>query len=390
MSRIFIGTSGWSYSDWENVFYKSEKHKLKKYCTVFNTVEVDSTFYSYPSIELVKGLINSTPDGFVFTAKLPSLITHQKRLDLSKGVEKDLDRFIELMQPVNRARKLASLLIQLPPRYSYDKYYEVFRGFLNLTVGELRYAVEFRDLSWLREDVLNLLSKYDVAYTIVDEPLLPPYTYITTDFAYIRWHGRGRNPWYYYHYSLSELNEWKQKILEVRDKVRRVYGYFNNHFKGYAVHNALQVLEILEIITPSQRKILEEVEKNLREVKIQQLSHMLYLFPEKLPEKIEELLAMLTDRVRLKRAKEITKDLIEVKEATEQHLSAKVKDYNIVIDLEKRIIIHDCADWSRTRTSLSFCKHLNALILNIDEGYARRILEDVVINRSLWSFIENV
>jgi len=357
---------------------------------VFNTVEIDSTFYSYPSLELVKGLVNSTPEGFVFTAKLPSLITHEKKLDTSRGVEKDLDRFLELMQPINRAGKLASLLIQLPPKYIYHKYYEVFRIFLNLTVGEFRYAVEFRDLSWLREDVLGLLSKYDVAYTIVDEPLLPPHTYITTDFAYIRWHGRGRNPWYYYHYSLNELNEWKPRILEIRDKVRNVFGYFNNHFKGYAVHNALQVLEILEIITSTQRKILEEVEKNIQEIKIQQLDYILDLPSEKLPEEIEDLLALLTDKVRLKRAKEIREDLIQVREATEQHLSARVKDYNIIIDLEKRIIVHDCADWARTRSSLSFCKHLNALILNIDKAYARRILEDIVINKSLWKFLENV
>lgn len=390
MSKIFIGTSGWSYAEWEKVFYREGEHKLKKYCTVFNTVEIDSTFYSYPSPNLVKGLVNYTPEDFVFTAKLPSLITHEKKLDLSKGVEKDLDRFLELMQPINTAGKLASLLIQLPPSYSYEKYYDVFKEFLKLTLGEFRYAVEFRDTSWLREDVLDLLSKYDLAYTIVDEPLLPPHTYVTTDFAYIRWHGKGRNPWYYYHYDLDELNKWKPRILEIGDRVKKVYGYFNNHFKGYAVHNALQVLEILEIITPRQRKILEEVEKNLREARTSYPDLTLHISLEKLPEKIEELLAMLTDKTRLKRAKEIPRNLIEIREVSDQHLSARIKDYNVIIDLEKRIIIHDCADWARLRVSLSLCKHLNALFLNIDEKSAKKILEDLVMNRSLWTFLETV
>ncbi|MEM3397614.1 MAG: DUF72 domain-containing protein [Nitrososphaerota archaeon] len=390
MSRIYIGTSGWSYTDWENVFYKTGEHKLKKYSTVFSTVEIDSTFYTYPSPSLVKGLLNITPEDFLFTAKLPSIITHEKKLDISKGVEKDLDRFLELMQPLLKAGRLASLLIQLPPSYSYEKHYDVFKQFLELTVGEYRYAVEFRDTSWMREDVLNLLSKYEVAYTIVDEPLLPPNTYVTTDFAYIRWHGRGRNPWYYYHYDLVELYEWKTRIMEIKGKVKKVYGYFNNHFKGYAVHNALQVLEILEIITPTQRKILEEVEKNLIEAKIQRTDITLYTPPENLSENIEGLLAMLTDKTRLKRAKEISKSLIEVREATEQYLSARVKYYNVIIDLEKRIIIHDCADWSKLKASRSLCKHLNALILNIDETFARRILEDLVINRGLWVFSEDI
>ncbi len=388
MSKILIGTSGWSYSDWENIFYKSGEHKLKQYCKVFNTVEIDSTFYAYPNPDLVKGLSSSTPEDFIFTAKLPSLITHDKMLDISKGVEKDLDRFLELMHPINKAGKLASLLIQLPPKYSYDKYFHRFKEFLKLTVGDYKYAVEFRDTSWLREDVLELLSKYEIAYTIVDEPLLPPETYITTDFAYIRWHGRGRNPWYYYHYNLEELNEWKPRILEISENVEKVYGYFNNHFKGYAVHNALQVLQILEIITPTQKKILEEVEKNLERIRIHQPDLTLHLPPEKLPENVEELLLMLSDKMRLKRAKEITRELIVVGEETENYLSARVKDYNVVIDLERRIIFHDCADWSKIRFSLKFCKHINALMLNIDKTYAKRILEDIVVNRSLWTFSE--
>lgn len=388
MSRILIGTSGWSYIDWENIFYKTGEYKLKKYCKVFKTVEIDSTFYAYPDQDLVRGLSNSTPEDFIFTAKLPSLITHDKMLNLSRGVDRDLDRFLELMSPLNRVGRLGSLLIQLPPKCSYDKYFERFRDFLTVTTGDFRYAVEFRDPSWLRNDVIELLSKYEVAYTVVDEPLLPPITYVTTDFAYIRWHGRGRNPWYYYHYSLGELNEWKPRILDIRDRVERIYGYFNNHFKGYAVHNALQVLEILEIITPTQKKILEEVEKNLKSVKACQPDLTLHLSPERLPEEIEELLAMLSDKGRLKRAKQITRDLIELREETEHYLSARIKDYSVIVDLERRIIFHDCADWSKVRSTSNFCKHINALMLNIDRTHARRILEDIIMNRSLWTFSE--
>jgi uncharacterized protein YecE (DUF72 family) len=103
MSRenIFLETSGWSYKEWEEIFYqKGEKRKLRAYSRVFKTAEIDSTFYRYPSKGTVMGWLRFSPSEFVFTAKLPKVITHDKRLGLKGDVKADLDAFLELMRPL--------------------------------------------------------------------------------------------------------------------------------------------------------------------------------------------------------------------------------------------------------------------------------------------------
>src|SRR5271155_924116 len=91
LGEVRIGTSGWSYKEWEGTFYpKGEKKKLSYYSRFFDTVEIDSTFYAYPNTGMILGAVKNTPPGFVFSAKLPKLITHEKALDLGKGVKEDL------------------------------------------------------------------------------------------------------------------------------------------------------------------------------------------------------------------------------------------------------------------------------------------------------------
>jgi len=99
-----------------------------------------------------------------------------------------------LINPLRLDGKLGCVLVQLPPSIEFDL--ELLEKFLEVLPTNFRFAVEFRDVSWLREETWRLLEKHRVAYTIVDEPLLPPDMHVTTDIAYIRWHGRGRRPWY--------------------------------------------------------------------------------------------------------------------------------------------------------------------------------------------------
>ena len=98
------------------------------------------------------------------------------------------------------------------------------------------------------------MEKYGVAYTIVDEPLLPPEVHVTTDFAYFRWHGKGEDIWFDYRYSNEELDAWIPKVQETSNKVKKVYGYFNNHYHGYAPENCLQLIEKLGLTTEEQKK----------------------------------------------------------------------------------------------------------------------------------------
>ena len=260
MSEILLGTSGWSYNEWEGIFYmKGEKRKLRAYSRIFNTVEIDSTWYRYPSKGIVMGWLRYTPSNFVFTAKLPKVITHEKVLGLKGDVRSDLESFLELMEPLQLNGKLGCLLIQLPPSYEYNP--ESLESFLRILQPQFRFAIEFRHLSWMREETWRLLQKHNVAYTNVDEPLLPPEVHLTTDFAYFRWHGKGEKPWFNYRYKKEELEPWIPKVKEASKQVKRVHGYFNNHFHGYAPENCLNLIERLQNLTPPQTEIKARMSK---------------------------------------------------------------------------------------------------------------------------------
>ena len=213
LSNIFLGTSGWSYKEWEGNFYQkgTGQSKLRAYSRVFKTAEIDSTFYRNPSKGTVMGWLKYSPSDFVFTAKLPKTITHDKALGLKKDVKADLEQFLDLMRPLQLGGKLGCLLIQLPPKYSYNP--QNLEAFFELLDPVFRYAVEFRNLSWLvpETETFELLKKYRVAYTVVDEPLLPPEVHLTADFAYFRWHGHGERIWFDYRYSKEQLEEWAPK-----------------------------------------------------------------------------------------------------------------------------------------------------------------------------------
>jgi len=256
-SNIRLGTSGWSYTEWEGPFYgKGEKRKLRVYSGVFNIVEIDSTFYRYPSKGTVMGWLRYSPSDFIFTAKLPKMITHDKKLGLESDVKADLDAYFDLMRPLQLGGKLACFLIQLPPKYNYNL--ENLESFFQLLDPLFKYAVEFRNLSWIRDETWDLLKKYEVAYTNVDEPLVPPEVHLTADFSYFRWHGRGKNIWFDYRYSKKELDQWVSKIKEAGREVKKVYGFFNNHYHGYAPENCLYLIEQLGLLSEEQKKAKEK------------------------------------------------------------------------------------------------------------------------------------
>lgn len=253
-NNILLGTSGWSYKEWEGNFYqkRSGETKLRAYSRVFKTVEIDSTFYRNPSKGTVMGWLKYSPSDFVFTAKLPKVITHDKKLGLKDSVKTDLETFLDLMTPLQLGGKLACFLVQLPPKYSYNL--ENLEAFFKILDPMFRYAVEFRNKTWLRDETWELLKAYQIAYTIVDEPLLPPEVHLTADFAYFRWHGKGENIWFDYRYSQEELEPWIPKVTETANTVKKVYGYFNNHYHGYAPENCLQLIEKLGLLSVEQNK----------------------------------------------------------------------------------------------------------------------------------------
>jgi uncharacterized protein YecE (DUF72 family) len=165
------------------------------------------------------------------------------------------------MSPLTLNGKLGCFLIQLPPRFSFDP--DTLEKFFEVAPDDVRFAVEFRNTSWMQPETIELLRSHNIAYTIVDEPLLPSDTYVSSNIAYVRWHGRGKRPWYNYRYSIDELKPWVEKVKSVSSRAKTVYGYFNNHYHGYAVENCAQMLELLGSATSRQTNAKMKVQGHL-------------------------------------------------------------------------------------------------------------------------------
>jgi uncharacterized protein YecE (DUF72 family) len=390
MGDILLGCSGWHYKEWVGPFYKPEdKSKLAAYQRVFKTVEIDSTFYRYPNKGMVFGWLRYTKPDFVFTAKLPKLITHTKKLDTAKGVENDLNTFLELMEPLQLDGKLACLLAQLGPSLKFN--INLMESFFALFPPKFRLAVEFRHKSWMRNETWQLLEKYKVAYTIVDEPLLPPEAHVTSDFAYVRWHGKGEQIWYDYHYKPDELQPWVPKLRQVSLKAEKIYGYFNNHYRGYAVKNALEMAEMLNVITPEQQEVkkivTQYIETEAGAPPPKPVLSLTAFMPEKIASmNLEELLHLFMDKARFQRIEDIRDNEVTVQEANEHSVKAKVREYNVTIDVPNRLILHDCADWNRVAPAKQFCKHVGKVMKALPQEIAVNILKAMSTEREQWTF----
>jgi len=382
--NILLGTSGWGYEEWVGPFYTTREKKFSSYARVFRTTEINSTFYRYPTSGMIRGLLRAAPKGFVFSAKMPKIITHKKRLDLSLGVDDDLKRFLKLMEPMREAGKLGPILIQLPPRFEYDQAERLSR-FLDVLPSEFRFAVEFRSLSWLRSETWSLLKERNVAYTIVDEPLIPPKMVFTADFAYLRWHGRGGRPWFNYRYSEDELKEWVPRVKLAAEKTRVVYGYFNNHFHAYAPENCLRLLEMLGKATRLQVKVRERIDSYIRG-KTEGISAPPSTVDEALKLNLSQLLRGLTDEGRINRAETIRESHVSIKRGPRGEVTAKIKEYTVEIDPSRRTILHNCEDWIKILSEKRLCKHVVRVFLSLPLESSKKILADLLVNREKWRF----
>ena len=380
MSTILLGTSGWSYREWIGPFYDDEKRMFSYYAKFFNTVEINSTFYRYPSRSTIYGLSRAAPPNFIFSAKLPRLITHKKKLDLAEDIRSDLMRFLELLEPLYVSGRLGCILIQLPPSFKYEDGYERLEGFLDIIPDGYEFAVEFRDSSWMREDTWRMLRKYGVAYCVVDEPSFPSEVHVTADFAYFRWHGRNSRVWYNYRYSEKELSEWVPKLEETGRKVRKIYGYFNNHFHGYAIENCIELMQMLKIAEPKH----EEVKRKIIEYNLYGGSLSAGL--SQTEREVWQLLLKLTDLNRIKRGRSIGDEELSIEESSEDRVRVRVKEYTVEFLLGKRILKHDCDDWLKGLEEKRLCKHVVKALLSMKPEKARDILEDIIKNKRLWRF----
>ena len=241
--RLYIGTSGWSYKHWSEVFYpkdiKPDKY-LEFYITKFACVELNSSFYHLPLKTTVSGWMRRTPGTFMFCPKMSRLITHQLQLANAEGA---LQKFFDVFEGMKT--RLGPVLIQLPPGLSYDK--PLISGFFNLlrdNYSHYRIAVEIRNKSWINESFFDLLSQYGVAFVIADSGnRYPYYEAVTADFVYLRFHGREQL--YASDYSESDLKLFAEKIINWLYEGKEVWVFFNNDYHGFAIKNAERLREII-------------------------------------------------------------------------------------------------------------------------------------------------
>jgi uncharacterized protein YecE (DUF72 family) len=380
-----IGTSGWYYDEWVGPFYDRKKGMFTRYAKVFGTAEVNSTFYRYPSTRTVQGWYRNAPPGFIFSLKLPQLITHEKWLSLEKGVEDDTHRFIDLIRPL--AEKTGPILIQLRPKFNFDEHADALESYLEILPGNYEWAVEFRNHSWLRPETYEILERNNVAYTIVDEPLLPPEIHVTAEFAYIRWHGHGTRPWYNYEYTPGELESWIPKVEETTRKARKTYGYFNNHFSANAVKNAVEMLRMLNRETPEQSAALKKiVEHRVQETKLKGVQTLEAFAVEEDGLSVADHIVRFTTTSRLSRGEKIDDGELTINANSGDRVQAEIRDYFIDIDADARVIRHDCDDWRKGADQRRLCKHVVKLFLSLPPGQAKQMLADMLENRHGWAF----
>jgi uncharacterized protein YecE (DUF72 family) len=240
VTPVHIGCSGWNYSHWRELVYPRglpPRRWLEHYATLFDTVEVNNTFYRLPSREAVAAWVEQTPPGFLFAVKASRFLTHMKRLtDMGRGVE----RFYERIEPLVESPKMGPVLWQLPENFHRND--ERLAGTLErLPPG--RHCFEFRHPSWFMPEVYDLLREHGAALVIGDHPERRFQTHeLTADWTFIRFHhgSRGRNG----NYSERELETWLRRIDGWRQRVD-VFAYFNNDWQGYAVRNGLWLKERL-------------------------------------------------------------------------------------------------------------------------------------------------
>jgi uncharacterized protein YecE (DUF72 family) len=234
MKPIRIGCSGWNYQSWRGgEFYPKgvpPSRWLEHYSGVFDTVEVNSTFYRLASAKAVARWIEQTPPDFVFALKASRYLTHIKRLtELDQGIR----RYYERIEPLVGTPKLGPIVWQLPPNFQRDE--ERLEAALG-ALPEGRHCFEFRHRSWFTDDVYAMLRAYGAALVIGDRKGLDFQTHeITADWTLVRFHHghRGRRG----NYSRTELEEWAQRFERWRGDVE-IYAYFNNDWEVFAPRNA--------------------------------------------------------------------------------------------------------------------------------------------------------
>ncbi len=251
---IYLGCSGWSYRDWEGPFYPdASRDKLSYYATRFQSVEINSTFYSVPGDRTVESWIGKVRrfPGFKFSVKLPKDLSHDILLRNAEAAGFFAQSFeASVLETLRKNERLGAILLQLPPFFGSRQVNNLLKFATMIDTSRYRYAVEVRNRDLYGNiDVEEKLSEHGISYVAIDSPENRLYDIKSkTGWAYIRLHGQNSGEWnnpssqgmdkYLYSYRETELKGFAGKITESVSRYSDLYVYFNNHPQGNAPRNA--------------------------------------------------------------------------------------------------------------------------------------------------------
>ena len=272
-SKIQIGTAGWSYKDWEGVFYPSGMHHRKQHpldllAQCFDVVEINTSFYGHIKPHLAKlwtRRATAVNPKFMFTAKLHRSFTHNPLAVMEptsaasiRPTDEDEQLAREGLEALAAEGRLAALLIQFPVSFkntSLNREYveQVTRQFI-----EYPRVVEVRHDTWNNPETIAYFTQRNITFCNIDQPLIGKSMgateHVTSALGYVRLHGRNYEQWfeaeqphdrYNYLYSESELGGWKEKIERISQKAEVTYVIANNHFEAKGAVNALQLRHMM-------------------------------------------------------------------------------------------------------------------------------------------------
>lgn len=265
MGKVYIGTAGWSYKDWEGIVYPVRKVRgfspLRYLARYFDAVEVNATFYRPPSPQAAEGWLEQTRDreDFRFTLKLHQRFTHEREEPWSGEEAGTFKRGID---PLAEAGRLGGLLLQFPWSFRDTPENRDWLARLAREFSDYPLFVEVRHGSWGRSEAYEFFRSLGLNFCNIDQPILgksvKPSAVLTGRLGYVRLHGRNYEAWfaepepgrsdqdrrdqrYNYLYSEAELDEWVDRIHQLLRQADTVYVFTNNHYRGQAPANALQL-----------------------------------------------------------------------------------------------------------------------------------------------------
>lgn len=277
-ASLRVGPAGWNYKDWEGIVYPAGAAKsfdaLAFLADYFDTIEINSSFYAPPSPRAAAAWARRVKNNprFRFTAKAWQRLSHERADSIGASLAADCDLVRQSMAPLAEAGVLGALLVQFPWSFRYSEENLSYAGSLFRRLRGFPLALEVRHGSWDREDFYDALHAQGVAFCNVDQPVIgdsmAPSARVTARIGYLRMHGRNYRAWfqkdagrdarYDYLYTRAEIKEVSERLRAMKQSAEETYAITNNHFRGQALVNAIEILEELDARPPAIPPLLAE------------------------------------------------------------------------------------------------------------------------------------